>query len=190
MKTEVFNLSKITPAQIDFLKTNLLSGAPCILPTDTVYGLMVLGSVQNAANILNKTKNNPPQKPAQILCTLRQAKLFAADFLQFEQARKLWPGALTAILTASKEGKKYTNIDTVGLRVPKSDFLLNLMEELKAPLLASSANLHGKTPCKNDTEILAVFDGIVPCIVLDDGKKPNTPSKIIDYTQTPPKIIR
>lgn len=190
MKTQVFNLSKITAAQIDFLKINLLSGAPCILPTDTVYGLMVLGSVQNAANILNKTKNNPPQKPAQILCTLEQAKLFAADFSQFDQAQKLWPGALTAILTASQEGKKYTNIDTVGLRVPNSEFLLKLMKNLKAPLLASSANMHGAAPCKNDAELLAVFDGIVPCIVLNDGPKTNTPSKIIDYTQNPPKTIR
>lgn len=190
MKTEVFNLSKITPAQINFLKTALLSGAPCILPTDTVYGLMVLGSVKNAHDILNKAKNNPPQKPAQVLCTLKQAEFFAADIKQFEQAKPHWPGALTAILTASKEGKKYTNLETVGLRVPNSDFLLNLMENLKAPLLASSANLHSVPPCKNTTEILAVFDGLVPCIILDDKPSKNTPSKIIDYTQNPPKIIR
>jgi len=190
MKTEVFNLSKITPAQINFLKTALLSGAPCILPTDTVYGLMVLGSVKNARDILNKAKNNPPQKPAQVLCTLKQAEFFAADIKQFEQAKPHWPGALTAILTASKEGKKYTNLETVGLRVPNSEFLLNLMENLKAPLLASSANLHSAPPCKNTAEILAVFDGLVPCIILDDKPSKNTPSKIIDYTQNPPKIIR
>jgi len=190
MRTEVFNLSKITPVQTGILKTALLSGTPCILPTDTVYGLMVLGSVTNAVQILNKTKNNPPEKPAQILCTLKQAEMFAADVKQFEQAKPHWPGALTAILTASKEGKKYTNLETVGLRVPDSEFLLNLMENLKAPLLASSANFHGTPPCKNTAELLAVFDGIVPCIVLNDGEKPNTPSKIVDYTQTPPKVLR
>ena len=190
MKTEVFNLSKITPAQTGILKTALFSGAPCILPTDTVYGLMVLGSAANAVQILNKTKNNPPEKPAQILCTLKQAGILAADAKQLEQAKPHWPGALTAIVTASKEGKKYTNLETVGLRVPDSEFLLNLMENLKAPLLASSANFHGAPPCKNTAELLAVFDGIVSCIVLDDGARKNVPSKIIDFTKNPPQIIR
>lgn len=190
MKTEVFHLSKMTKKQILFLKTALLSGAPCILPTDTVYGLVVLGRATNARDILNKTKQNPENKPAQILCTLKQAAILAADQNQLEQAKKHWPGALTAILTASKEGKRYSGIDTVGLRVPNNQFLLDLMESLISPLFATSANLHGKAPCKNTAEILAVFDGLVQCIVLDDNAKKNAPSKIIDYTQNPPKVIR
>lgn len=190
MKTEVFHISKITRKQMLFLKTNLLSGMPCILPTDTVYGLMVLGRVTKAREILNTIKNNPQDKPTQILCTLRQAAILAADQKQLEQAQKHWPGALTAILTASKEGKKYSGIDTVGLRVPDSQFLLELMESLISPLLATSANFHGAPLCKNTAELLAVFDGIVPCIVLDDIPTKTKPSKIIDYTKTPPQVLR
>ena len=190
MRTEVFHLSKMTKKQMLFLKTALLSGAPCILPTDTVYGLVVLGRVTNARDILNKTKQNPENKPAQILCTLKQAAILAKDQNQLEQAKKLWPGALTAIMTASKEGKRYSGIDTVGLRVPNNQFLLDLMESLISPLFATSANLHGQAPCKNTAEILAVFDGLVQCIVLDDNAKKNAPSKIIDYTKNPPKVIR
>lgn len=190
MKTEVFHLSKITQKQMLFLKTNLLSGMPCILPTDTVYGLMVLGRVTKAREILNTIKNNPQDKPTQILCTLKQAAILAEDKKQLAQAQKHWPGALTAILTASKEGTKYSGLDTVGLRVPNSQFLLEIMESLISPLLATSANLHGKPLCKNTAELLAVFDGIVPCIVLDDNPSKNVPSKIIDYTKTPPQVIR
>ena len=190
MKTEVFHLSKLTRKQMLFLKTTLLSGMPCILPTDTVYGLMVLGRVTKAREILNTIKNNPQDKPTQILCTLKQAAILAADQKQLEQAQKHWPGALTAILTASKEGKRYSGIDTVGLRVPDSKFLLDLMESLISPLFATSANLHRQAPCKNTAEILAVFDGLVQCIVLDDNARKNAPSKIIDYTKTPPQIIR
>ena len=190
MKTEVFHLSKITKKQLLFLKTTLLSGMPCILPTDTVYGLMVLGRATNARDILNKTKQNPQDKPTQILCTLKQAAILAADQKQLGQAQELWPGALTAILTASKEGKRYSGLDTVGLRVPNSTFLIDLMESLISPLLATSANLHGQAPCKNTAELLAVFDGIVPCIVLDDTPSKNIPSKIIDYTKTPPQTLR
>ncbi len=190
MKTEVFHLSKITKKQLTLLKTALLSGAPCILPTDTVYGLVVLGRVTNARDILNKTKQNPDSKPAQILCTPKQAAILAADQKQLEQAQKHWPGALTAILTASKEGTKYSGLDTVGLRVPNSQFLLELMESLISPLLATSANLHGKPLCKNTAELLAVFDGIVPCIVLDDSPTKTKPSKIIDYTKNPPQVLR
>ena len=190
MKTEVFHLSKITRKQLLFLKTNLLIGMPCILPTDTVYGLMVLGRVTKAREILNTIKNNPQDKPAQILCTEKQAEILAANKTQLAQAQKYWPGALTAILTASKEGKKYSGIDTVGLRIPNSQFLLDLMESLISPLFATSANFHGQAPCKNTAELLAVFDGIVPCIVLDDKPNKTKPSKIIDYTKNPPQIIR
>ena len=190
MKTELLHLNKITKKQLTFLKTVLLSGAPCILPTDTVYGLMVLGRATNAREILNKTKQNPQDKPTQILCTLKQAKILASEQAQIEQAQKFWPGALTAILSASKEGKKYSGLDTVGLRVPNNPFLLDLMENLISPMLATSANLHGQAPCKNTAELLAVFDGIVPCIVLDEGPSKNTPSQIIDFTKTPPQIIR
>ena len=190
MKTEVFHLSKITKKQMLFLKTNLLSGMPCILPTDTVYGLVVLGRATNARDILNKTKQNPEDKPTQILCTQKQAAILAGNSEQLEQAKKHWPGALTAILTASKEGKRYSGLDTVGLRVPDSQFLLELMESLISPLLATSANLHGQAPCKNTAEILAVFDGLVQCIVLDDTPIKTKPSKIIDYTKTPPQIVR
>lgn len=190
MKTELLHLSKITKKQISFLKTVLLSGSPCILPTDTVYGLMVLARATNARDILNKTKQNPQDKPTQILCTLKQANILAGDINQLEQAQKYWPGALTAILTASEEGKKYSGLDTVGLRVPNSPFLLDLMENLISPLLATSANLHGQAPCKNTAELLAVFDGLVPCILLDDTANKNIPSQIIDFTKTPPKVIR
>ncbi len=190
MKTEVFHLSKMTKKQLLLLKTALLSGMPCILPTDTVYGLVVLGRATNARDILNKTKQNPQDKPTQILCTLKQAAILSADEKQLKQAQKHWPGALTAILTASKEGTRYSGLDTVGLRVPNSTFLIDLMESLISPLLATSANLHGQPPCKNTAEILSVFDGLVQCIVLDDTPAKNTPSKIIDYTKTPPLVIR
>ena len=190
MKTEVFHLSNMKRKQLTLLKTVLLSGAPCILPTDTVYGLVVLGRVTNARHILNKAKQNPESKPVQILCTTKQASILSGNLKQLEQAKKLWPGALTAIITASKEGKRYSGTDTVGLRVPNSQFLIDLMESLISPLLATSANLHGKPPCKNVAEILAVFDGIVQCIVIDDTPNKNIPSKIIDYTKTPPQVLR
>ena len=152
--------------------------------------MCLLWHIRSRFSRKNKTKNNPPEKPAQILCTLKQAEVLASDIKQLEQAKPQWPGALTAILTASEKGKKYSGIETVGLRVPNYDFLLNLMENLKSPLLASSANLHGTPPCKNTAELLAIFDGLVSCIVLDDLARKNVPSKIIDYTQNPPKIIR
>ena len=66
MKTEVFHLSKITKKQLTLLKTALLSGTPCILPTDTVYGLVqyiVLNDTPTKtrpSKIIEHTKN-PPQ---------------------------------------------------------------------------------------------------------------------------------
>ena len=58
MKTKIFYLSKITESQIDFLKSALLNSEPCILPTDTVYGLVSLAAAMQAKENLNKKQEN------------------------------------------------------------------------------------------------------------------------------------
>ena len=181
MQTKIFNLP-LTFEQYEILKQTLLNGEVCILPTDTLYGVMVLAKNAESVQKLNETKQNPKDKPAQILCTLSQAKKLSMQDLP----TKIKDGNLTAILKGSSYGVSLSGISSVGLRVPKDEFLQNLMQDLDAPLFASSANLHGLKVCVNQQEIKDTFIGLVPLIILSNKEN----IKMMIFLRTAAKTLK
>ena len=82
---------------------------------------------------------------------------------------------------------------TIGLRIPNYSWLLHLVEQLKRPLVESSANMSGKTASTKIKDVLRQFQGKTyqPDLVIDAGDLPKAkPSKVIDLTIWPPKILR
>ena len=189
--TQIFKLNQLAEADRSRIIKSLQQGACAVLPTDTVYGVTVCASCAAALDKLNKIKNNPADKPAQVLCTFPQAfKLAAPDENFTAVAQKFWPGALTLVGRSSPKGAAFLNgSPTIGLRVPDMDFVLGLMESLQSPLLASSANMHTDPVCTNEEEIIKVFDGRVDIIVLN-GNINARPSAVIDLSAGGVKVIR
>ena len=187
-KTEIFSLSLLTQKDKQYITNALLNGKTAILPTDTVYGLIVFAK-RDFLSFLNAVKNNPNDKPAQILCSKEHAKILAQPSLSLNIALKFWPGALTAILKASTQGKVLSGLESVGLRVPESILLEELFNMSGGALFASSANMHNLPTLEKQNDIIAVFDGKADIIVINGDLK-RKPSSIIDFTVYPPKIIR
>lgn len=189
--TEIYKLNNLSDENRLKIIKALKQGACAVLPTDTVYGVTVCADSPSALDKLNKIKNNPPQKPAQVLCTLPQAfELAQADAKFTAVAQKFWPGALTLVGRSSAKGAAFLDgSPTIGLRVPDTVFVLGIMEVLQSPLLASSANMHADPVCSNEEEILKVFDGRVDIIVLN-GNINTKPSAVIDLSAGGVKVIR
>ena len=189
--TQIFKLNQLAEADRSRIIKSLQQGACAVLPTDTVYGVTVCASCSAALDKLNKIKNNPADKPAQVLCTFPQAfELAEADAKFTAVAKKFWPGALTLVGRSSPKGAAFLNgSPTIGLRVPDNVFVLGIMEVLQSPLLASSANMHSDPVCTNEEEILKVFDGRVDIIVLN-GNISTRPSAVIDLSAGGVKVIR
>ena len=189
--TQIFKLNGLPLRDHLHIIKVLKEGACAVLPTDTVYGVTVCASCSAALDKLNKIKNNPADKPAQVLCTIKQAfELAQADAKFTAVAQKFWPGALTLVGRSSTKGAAFLNgSPTIGLRVPDNTFVLGLMEALQSPLLASSANMHTDPVCTNEEEILKVFDGRVDIIVLN-GNISTRPSAVIDLSAGGVKVIR
>ena len=125
--------------------TLLKKGECVVLPTDTTFGLICLAKEKDSLEKLNKAKSNPKEKLPQVLCTLDQAfKLADFDERAKKAAETFWPGALTLILKSTSFAQEFLPSETIGLRVPNNDLLLKIMQELNAPLFASSANIHGQ----------------------------------------------
>lgn len=187
-KTEIFALQDIGAADLEHIAKSLLSGAVVVLPTDTVYGLAVCAK-PGFLKILNETKNNPAQKPAQILCSKPQARLLAEPCPGLEAALGFWPGALTAVLPASALGKTLSGFDTVGLRVPGGALVSELFKLTAAPLYASSANMHSLPTLEREEDVLSVFNGKAD-IIIKGGFLKAEPSCVIDFTAARPKVLR
>ena len=189
--TEIFKLNGLCEADRNHIIKALKQGACAVLPTDTVYGVTVCADYPAALDKLNKIKNNPADKPAQVLCTAKQAfDLAVADKAFTAVAQKFWPGALTLVGRSSAMGAAFLNgSPTIGLRVPDNAFVLGIMDALQSPLLASSANMHSDPVCTNEEEILKVFDGRVDIIVLN-GNINTRPSAVIDLSAGGVKVIR
>ena len=128
----------------------LLKGIPVAVPTETVYGLAAPISNDSALKKIFSIKKRPPSNPLIVHVSSLDMALNLVNDLdsnikkEFKLlAQTFWPGPLTLVLkkNASEVSDLITAfLPTVAIRCPKSDILLELINEV-GPLAAPSANL-------------------------------------------------
>lgn len=187
MKTRIFNISDITPAQLSTAAKAIAAGAVAVFPTDTVYGIGTQAFNEGAIQTIYQLKNRPAASALQILTgTVEQVRMVAV-WPQSAQllAEKFWPGALTLILPASEKGRPLLRgFAGLGLRVPGNAFLVRLLCAMGAPMASTSANLHGQPVLTQEKDILETFDGKVDFIFLSGTLSP-VASSVLDLTGKP-----
>lgn len=161
-------------------------------PTDTVYGLGVIYD-EKALAALKYSKGRPENKPIPTMVgSLAQMEEIA---VLNEEAKKLaatfMPGAFTMILKKKDSVADFvTNgMETIGIRMPQDDFVLELLRQVGSPMLVTSANLSGEATGLVDVQVLSQLDGRIDGIVLGEagGKVAST---IVDMTSGKLKILR
>lgn len=172
-------------------------GGAVVLPTDTVYGLGVGATNEEAVKRVFRIKKRPENKPLPVLVSdLEMAKRLAYFDKKIEDILlSIWPGAVTAILP-----KKYVLPErvtagqrTIGLRIPDYKLTHFLIVRCGAPLTGSSANISGQSPSNKIRVILEQFENAnpKPDLVLDAGDlKFSEPSTLLDLSNGSPKINR
>ncbi len=115
----------------------LRSGGVALVPTETVVGLV---AAEPGLRRIEQIKDRDPAKPVALLCASAE-EAFALAASVSPLARKLaflyWPGPLTLVLDLAGGG-------TVGVRVPASLVVQELLAAYGGPLYATSANLSGE----------------------------------------------
>lgn len=164
-------------------------GKVLICPTDTVYGLICDAANKKSVEKIFKIKKRPRSKPLPIFVKdLKMAKKLAViNKEQVKYLKKAWPGAITVIL--QKKDRK----GTIALRIPNYKWLLSLIRQFKRPLAETSANISGQPASNKIKEVIRQFDGLKhqPDFVIDIGNLAKAkPSKIVDLTVDPPKVLR
>ena len=124
----------------------LRSGGVALVPTETVVGLV---AAEPGLRRIEQIKDRDPAKPVALLCaSAEEAFSLAASVPPL--ARRLaflyWPGPLTLVLDQIGGG-------TVGVRVPASPVVQELLAAYGEPLYATSANVSGEHAPKGLEEV-------------------------------------
>ena len=166
-------------------------GEIIIYPTDTLYGFGVDATNRNAINNLNLLKKRE-QMYSIILNSIYDIDNFAfINENKLDYINKILPGPYTVILKSKKSSlSKLVNMNsgTIGIRIPKSNFILDVVKKVNKPIVTTSVNIHGQKSIENVIEMEKVFPKIN--IFKEDLATNSYGSTIIDLTKNDPKILR
>ncbi len=191
MNTEIIPIQ--SPHAIERAKTVLTSGGVIAFPTDTVYGVAVPVFDERSIYKLYEAKNRPVDKAIPVLIGEQEQLGLIASKVP-ESAHKLikafWPGPLTIVIPKQQNlPQNLSAYPTVGVRMPDYEFTLKLLNET-GPLATTSANISGMENPLSAGEVFHQLGGRID-LILDGGTTPGSiPSSVVDFSQTPPKVLR
>jgi len=169
----------------------LLDGKIIIYSTDTLYGFGVDATNTDAINKINVIKERK-QPYSIIVSSLEMLKKYSIINMELENKFKnIFPGPYTVILERKKSNLSSLvslNLETVGIRIPNNQFVLDIVRKINRPIITTSINTHGEPSMNNINQISKKYSEIN--IFSDNIKRESKGSTIIDFSSKPYKIIR
>ena len=174
----------------------ILAGSGIIAyPTETFYGLGADATNLKAIEKIFAVKGRNFKNPISLIIGQTDDVYNLVKDIP-ESAQKLmaafWPGALTIVFSASDKVSSLLTAGTgkIGLRISSHPCAGAIVQKLKKPLTATSANLSGAPECSLASDVAHQIgdkiDAIIDCGQTQGGKA----STIIDVTCDPPTILR
>lgn len=174
-------------------------GGLVALPTETVYGLAADATNEAAVRSIFAAKGRPADHPV----IVHVAGAGAIDDWSRDVppaahalAQAFWPGPLTLVL---KRSGRVSDVvtggqDTVGLRAPGHPWAQAVLQALRRPVAAPSANRFGRVSPTTADHVRADLgvkpDGVVD-LILDGGPCPvGIESTIVDLSGAEPRLLR
>ena len=152
----------------------ILEGRLVAYPTDTVYGLGCNPLDGDAVDRLIQAK----QRSKGALPILVNSMVAARRLGEFTKtslalAGRFWPGPLTLIvpLRARLPAAVTDDSQFVGLRIPKHETALNLLEKCGRHVIGTSANVSGHPSPRTADEVVHELGGQID-LILDGGPSP------------------
>jgi protein-tyrosine phosphatase len=160
----------------------LLEGRLVAFPTETVYGIAASALVPEAVERLGQCKGRAENKPmALAIRGVDEALDWVPGMgtVGRRLARRCWPGPVTLVyedgVQAGLASRLAENVrqrvcpgNTLGLRVPAHEAILQVLGSLPGPLVLTSANRGGE-PDAVSAEEVAQAVGEHLALVIDDG---------------------
>jgi tRNA threonylcarbamoyl adenosine modification protein (Sua5/YciO/YrdC/YwlC family) len=176
----------------------LRKGGIIIYPTDTVYGIGCDIHNPKAVEKLCRIKGlNPDKANLSFICSdLSHISDYAHGITTptYKVIKKALPGPFTFIFEASAKAPRQGGRQrkTVGIRVPDSTIIIQLVKELGNPIISTSVREDENTLEEYVTDPDLIFEKyrLLVDLVIDGGFGGNVPSTIIDCTNDDFELIR
>jgi len=162
----------------------VIPGGVALYPSDTVYGLMCRADDPEAVDRIRRMKGGASDRPFILIVSGLSMAGSIADCTDPEVMGIMslrWPGKLTLVLPALDPCPIWVRDGdgSVALRQPDHDLSRLVIEECRIPLVSTSANPSGQSPCLEYDRIDDLLKTSVD-LAVDAGKlPPSAPSTII-----------
>lgn len=170
-------------------------GKVVLYPTDTLLGLAVRPDSPSALRALFAVKHRPEGSPVSLAFSSLEEIEPYADLRpgQRKVLRALLPGAYTLLLRPSERARRrlpaqlFGPEGTLGIRLPDHPVARELARRA-GPVTSTSANLHGRPPCRSVGAARAAF-GKGVAVYLEARPPPSgRPSQLVDLTGRSPRL--
>lgn len=166
-----------------------------IVPTETVYGIGANGLDEKAVEKIYLAKGRKQDNPINLLVNnIEMVEKVAKNIteLEYKLMKAFFPGPFTIILNKKDIVPNIVtaNQNTVGVRMPKNDIALKLIEYAGVPIAAPSANISGKPSGTDFKDIYNDFKDKVDFMI--DGGESNIgiESTIVKVIDNIPHVLR
>ncbi len=208
MRTEVFTIAPETvhTEAVQRATRVLNEGGLVAFPTETVYGLGVRADLPEAVERLRAAKGRAAEKAFTVHIGSREdARRFVPELNGVAQRliRKGWPGPLTLVLRVedATQAEILTGRNgsfaqamyydgSIGLRCPDDTFALALLQSVRGPVIASSANRSGHSPPVNGADVRKELDGEIDLLVDTGATRYSRPSTIVRVDKQGYEVLR
>ena len=155
-------------------------GAVCVVPTDTVYGVVGRLSSTAAVEMIYQLKKRDLTKPVGTILAASIAQVATLTTpAALEIAAQFWPGPVSVIVPAGeKYGYAHKGEMSLAIRIPDDPVIRSLLIQT-GPLATSSANLQGFPPATTVKEAKAYFGDAIPLYVDGGDLSGRAPSRIV-----------
>ncbi len=194
--TKIYNWSEnINENELDNCIEVLRNGGIVIFPTETVYGIGTNAYCEKSVEKIYEIKERPEEKPLSILVSnVNEISKYAIinNSMEEQIIKNFMPGPITIILEKRPEVFNYitSGKNTIGIRIPDNKIVLKILEALKLPIVAPSANISGHPSGIELNEILPDFENKVD-ICIDGGKSElSESSTIVQVVDNEIKVLR
>ena len=195
MKTVVIDITTEYDRALTEAKRLINDGEVVGIPTETVYGLAANALNEDAVKKIFVAKGRPSDNPLIVhISKFEDLVPLVAEIPEKVKvmAEHFWPAALTMIMKKSESVSNVVsgNLDTVAVRMPKSDYARAIIEACGCPLAAPSANLSGSPSPTNAKYVFDDMDGRIPLIIDGGNCEIGVESTVISFAEEPPRLLR
>lgn len=169
----------------------LKAGQIGLIPTDTVYGIVVSALDQvGVGRLFIEVKKRDNKNGTIIAANVDQLVDLGVKRRYLTAVEQFWPGPISIVIpTGSDLEYLHQGKQSLALRVPKDDKLVGLLKQT-GPLLTTSANLTGKPEAKTVSEAEEHFGDLLDFYVDGGDLSDRQSSTIIQINDDAVEILR